>query len=68
MTHMARNLGQTRNRIGEMPMTSRASISSEMRMVAISAVKAAPARPDKIRQVSRGPSSVMMEKPTRLAT
>ena len=65
---MATNLGQTRNRIGSRPMTSNASISSEMRMVAISAVNAAPARPARMRQVSSGPSSVMSEYPTRLAT
>ena len=42
---MATHFGHTRNRTESRPITSRASISSEIFMVAISAVKAAPARP-----------------------
>jgi hypothetical protein len=56
--------GATRNRIGSIPIVSRESICSPMRMMPISAAMADPALPVTISAESTGPSSRMRDNAT----
>ena len=64
---IASTRGTTRNFTGFSPMVARASISSETRMVPISAVIAEPLRPVMMIAVSSGPSSRIIDTAVRLA-
>ena len=64
----ARVRGRTRYRSGPKPIVRRASISSDTFIEPSSAAKAAPERPHTMMAVISGPSSRVIDRPTRSAT
>ena len=68
MTSSASTFGVTRKRVRSRPMAASASTSSETFIVPISAANAAPERPAAMIAVISGPSSRVIDRPTRLAT
>ena len=67
-TIMAISFGIIKKRGGTKPIVVSASISSLTRMVPSSAAKAEPARPVAIIATIKGPNSLTIERPTKLAT